>query len=264
MLPLRLAAALALALYAAPAEAACGEHPFAHAGSSLRALVTPPRLLAVAGASIAPLVLGPSGADHHVRVFVQRDLGGRYDLEELTLVAPYALVAASATGLAASMLARDCTGTRVSSAVMQSMLVAAALSASLKLALGRGHPTGGGDPYASNRLQDEGRPNRWHGPPDFGAWPSGHSAVTFAFASALRTTLPRAGIWRYAGYVLAGGVGLGMIWGDHHWASDVVSGALLGEAVGGAIGTGFRPRTEPRTSWQLVPSVGGGAIVGTF
>lgn len=264
MVPLRLASALALALYATPVEAACGEHPFAHAGASARALLAPARLAAVAGAVVSPLVLGPTGADHRIRVQVQRELGGRYDLEELSLAAPYALTAATATGLLTSALVGDCTGTRVGSALLQSVLVAAALSASLKLALGRGHPTGGGDPYAADRLLDDGRPNRWHGPPELGAWPSGHAAVSFAFASALRTTLPRSGPWRFAGYLLASGVGLGMVWGDHHWASDVISGALLGEAVGSAIGTGFRGRPEQRSSWQLVPSLGGGALIGTF
>lgn len=250
-----------LALYAPAAGAACREHPFAHAALSARAFVQPGRLALVAGAVAAPLVLSPSGADHEIRVVVQRDLGGRYDLETTTLVIPYALVAASATSVLIARVAGDCEGTRIASALLQSTVVAAALSATLKFALGRGYPTGAGDPYADDRLADATRATRWRGPPDFGAWPSGHSAVAFAFASALRTTLPRAGVLRFAGYALASGVGLGMIWGDHHWTSDVISGALLGEAVGSAIGTGFRGR---EAAWSLVPMPGGAAIAGTF
>lgn len=243
------------------AQARCHEHPFAHAGASARALLVPERLAWIGGVAAVPLLMVPSGMDHTARVAVQRDLGGRYDLEVVTLVAPYALIAASASAVLLAHLAQDCEGARVGSALLQSTLVAAGISATLKFALGRGYPSGGGDPYGADRLDDAERASRFRGPRDFGAWPSGHTAVAFAFASALRSTLPRGPLWRYSGYLLATGVGLGMIWGDHHWTSDVISGALLGEAIGGAIGTGFRGQER---GWSFVPTPGGAAVVGTF
>jgi hypothetical protein len=46
--------------------------------------------------------------------------------------------------------------------------------------------------------------------------------------------------------------------GDHHWASDIVSGALLGEALGSSVGYGFsggESRQAPR--FGVVPAVDG-------
>lgn len=257
-----LAASLVLAL-ATPAHAACGEHPFAHAAASAKALVAPARLAMVGGAVVAPFVLAPSGADHAVRRWSQRDLGGKYDLEATSLAVPYALAGALAVGSFTTAVFQDCEGARVTNALLQSVLLAALASSALKLGIGRGYPTGGADPYAADRLADASRATQVDGPGHFGAWPSGHAAVSFAFAAALRTSLPRAGVFRFAGYALAASVSALMILGDHHWASDVLSGALLGEALGGAVGTGFTPSPR-RASWTLVPAPTGLGIAGVF
>jgi membrane-associated phospholipid phosphatase len=59
-----------------------------------------------------------------------------------------------------------------------------------------------------------------------------------------------------------------MIVGQHHWLSDVVAGALFGQAIGWSIGHDFaRARTRrDAVSWQIVPMPGatGLAITGTF
>ncbi len=265
MLTRRPAAALAapfLLLLAGPVHAACGQHPFAHAKVSARALAQPARLVTLAGAVLAPFALAPTGADHAVRVWTQREMHGRYDLEATSLIAPYALASALAVSSLSTAVFDDCEGARVSNALLQSVLIAAIASSALKLTFGRVHPSGGGDPYAANRLDDASRAIRLDGPGKLGAWPSGHAAVTFAFASALRTTLPRAGVFRFAGYALAAGVSGFLILGDHHWTSDVVSGALLGEALGSAIGTGFG---EPsRAGFALTPLPRGVALSGVF
>lgn len=252
--------AVALLLATTPAHALCKDHPFAHAGRSWRALRQPTRLLTLAGAVVTPLVLAPTGADHAVRGFSQRH-GGRYDLEHVSLSVPYALTGALAVTSLSTAVLGDCEGARIGNALFQSVLVAALASSVLKIGIGRGYPTGGGDPYASNRLDDASRATHVDGPGHFGAWPSGHAAVTFAFASALRTAASRLGVLRFGGYVLAAGVSVGMILGDHHWASDVVSGALLGEALGSAIGTGFSKETR---SIALVPLPGGVGVAGSF
>jgi membrane-associated phospholipid phosphatase len=67
-------------------------------------------------------------------------------------------------------------------------------------------------------------------------------------------------------YPVAAGIGAGMIVGDHHWASDVVAGALIGQAIGWSVGRSFRERAHgasPVASrFQLVPLVGGGVTGG--
>jgi len=47
------------------------------------------------------------------------------------------------------------------------------------------------------------------------------------------------GVLSFSGYPLAVGVAGAMWLGDHHWASDIVSGALLGEAIGSSVGQSF-------------------------
>jgi len=97
----------------------------------------------------------------------------------------------------------------------------------LKLGVGRQWPNGGADPSAPDRLE---HPERSRDFAPFqrgvGAWPSGHTAVMFAGAAAFRASNPELGVWSLAGYPLALGVASGMWLADHHWASDIVSGAL--------------------------------------
>ena len=65
------------------------------------------------------------------------------------------------------------------------------------------------------------------------AWPSGHTASSFAVASVLDEFYgPEVGIPAYA---FAGVVGLRMMDSGEHWGSDVVFGAVLGWTVGHTI-----------------------------
>jgi membrane-associated phospholipid phosphatase len=48
-------------------------------------------------------------------------------------------------------------------------------------------------------------------------------------------------IWiALVGYPLVTAVAIGMVEGDAHWFSDIVAGALIGHAIGWAVGRGFR------------------------
>jgi hypothetical protein len=38
--------------------------------------------------------------------------------------------------------------------------------------------------------------------------------------------------------------GVGMMVADRHWASDVVAGALMGQAIGWSVGAGFRESVQ--------------------
>jgi hypothetical protein len=66
-----------------------------------------------------------------------------------------------------------------------------------------------------------------------------------SIAAALYGFAPDNNWWAlYFGYPLAMGIGFGMVVGDHHWASDVVAGAMLGHAVGYTVGRRFRKAYE--------------------
>lgn len=70
----------------------------------------------------------------------------------------------------------------------------------------------------------------------FDGWPSGHTTVAFAMSVAFLYALPRNKKWQlffvvYAVYI-GSGVGVTI-----HWISDAFAGALIGTAVGRALGT---------------------------
>jgi hypothetical protein len=80
----------------------------------------------------------------------------------------------------------------------------------------------------------------------------------FAAAAAFRASNPELGVLSFAGYPLALGVAGGMWFGDHHWASDIVSGALLGEAIGGSVGRSFSGAFGAPGEFTVSPLSGGG------
>jgi membrane-associated phospholipid phosphatase len=110
----------------------------------------------------------------------------------------------------------------------------------LKFGVGRQWPNGGRDPNAPDRLDHPERA-RDFAPfqRPYAAWPSGHTALMFAGAASFRAANPDLGLAAWLGYPLAVGVASGMWLGDHHWGSDIISGALLGEAIGSSVGQSF-------------------------
>ena len=71
------------------------------------------------------------------------------------------------------------------------------------------------------------------------AWPSSHTMVAFAAATALARLFPRAkGVW----YALAAGCGVTRMLAHAHFFSDVTLGALFGWCVGWGIWFLMRPR----------------------
>ncbi len=90
------------------------------------------------------------------------------------------------------------------------------------------------------------------------AWPSGHTGAAVALAASL--TASTGNVWvGVASYGLAGSIAAGMLVGQHHWLSDVVAGALFGQAIGWSIGRDFaKPRRAPcdSFSWRVVPMPG--------
>lgn len=64
-------------------------------------------------------------------------------------------------------------------------------------------------------------------------FPSGHATMAFALAAALHPVLR--GRWRWLAWALAALVGVARMHVGVHWPADVVGGAALGTAIGGAV-----------------------------
>jgi membrane-associated phospholipid phosphatase len=214
-----------------------------------------------AGAALSLVAISPTGADHELRLVAQRDLGGSYAPENVSLYAPFVLGGALLVGFGVSAAAGACEVQKPHAAMLQAMAVGLVVTSLFKWSLGRGWPNAGGDPYAADRLSHP--EYSWtYDPfaPNFGAWPSGHTLSMFAAASAFRASVPELGWVRFAGYPLAVAVAAGMWVGDRHWASDVISGALLGEAIGSSAGQSFAGEVPGKSGGGLLPY---GTLVGT-
>jgi membrane-associated phospholipid phosphatase len=258
---LALVAATVVVSISAPARAACLEHPITDVGARLSRLGEPRALGLVAAGVVSPFLFAPTGLDWSARTFYLRDVGGRYDPERFTVSAPFSLVGALAFGWTLAAVTGDCGGSAVVGRSLAAVSFAAATQALVKLAVGRTYPAT--DP--SRTFVDDGRAYEAVPLSTLGAWPSGHTMTTVAFAAAIRTALPRrAGAFRYAGYALAAVVAAGMLYGDHHWTSDVVSGALFGEAIGASFGAPANRSSAGQAGVHLVPGPSGVVVVGSF
>jgi membrane-associated phospholipid phosphatase len=224
--------------------------------------------LALAAAAPVPLLLlAPTGGDHRLRSFSQRDLGGHYGLEPVSVWVPQLLALSAALGYGVSVGIHACELARPLAAVLQGMGGGLAVTVLLKWSVGREWPNEGRDPHAPDRLSHPEYAHRFRPfGARLGAWPSGHTLTMFAAASALRAAEPELGILAWIGYPLAAGVGLGMWLNDRHWASDVLSGGLLGEAIGGSVGRSFAHDatldSPGAQGFLLLPVAGSGALLG--
>src|SRR5947209_1976829 len=83
--------------------------------------------------------------------------------------------------------------------------------------------TNGGDPNDPRRLEHSEYARDWS-PFGFGgryAWPSGHTSSTISVAAALSAYYDDEPWVPFVTYPVALAIGIGMIDGDRHWASDV-------------------------------------------
>jgi membrane-associated phospholipid phosphatase len=243
-------------------------------GPDLRDAFTGTNLLWYAEALAATGTMALGGADHAIRVSVQRNLYSPV-LADGAFYAGYLLPAVIAPALYLTGLStqnRDAAG--AGSAVLQALGITVVATGLLKFAAGRPYPLNGGDPSATDRLDNPEYARVFH--PfqtlwPLPSWPSGHTSATVSVAATLTAYYPN-NIWvPIIGYSLALLIGFGMVDGDNHWASDVVAGALLGQAIGHSVGSAFRQRAQgvkdkmgarPTLAPVLSPSYCG--VAGTF
>lgn len=226
-------------------------------------LIQPKPLILIGASALPPLFLVPTGGDYALREVAQDDLGGHYNAESVSTYTPYVVAGGTAAAYVGTLLAEHCPSQRTTSAMLQGMVTTVLSVGFLKWATGRQWPNGGRDPYADDRLEHPEDAKNFR-PFQRGlnaAFPSGHTAIMFAAAAAFRASTPQAGWWRFSGYPLAIAVGFGMWMSDHHWASDILSGAMLGEALGAASGRAFLDEESTSVSGMLFPVPGGAALV---
>ncbi len=75
----------------------------------------------------------------------------------------------------------------------------------------------------------------------FWGWPSSHTAVAFAMATALLVLLPQKKYLTIAAILYALYVGIGVSV-TIHWFSEFVAGAIIGTVIGVVVGQSFRQR----------------------
>jgi membrane-associated phospholipid phosphatase len=233
--------------------------PWDRLDDSAENFARPTPLVLTGFAVAAPFGFAPTGLDQRLRIVSQRDLGGRPNLEPVSVWTPYVLAGGLVIGYAVSVVVHSCSVERVLVPVLQAGVFTFSAVSLLKLGVGRRFPNGGTDPNAPDRLD---HPTGAHDfapfQRGFGAWPSGHTALLFSAAAAFRASNPELGWAAWLGYPLALGVAGGMWLGDHHYASDIVSGALFGEAIGGSVGQSFAESGSPAGSLSLLPIPGNG------
>lgn len=230
------------------------------------------------GAAVAStFALVRSDMDWHVRVNTERyaRVSGWGDA---AYYSGYAFPIGLGPGLWAAGLAMDDDALATAgAAATQAAWMTAAMTGALKWATGRPFPNHGLHPQDPARLEHPEYAREFNFLPldltKGWAWPSGHTSTNFAMAAALTAALPDQ-LWiPFVAYPAATAIGLGMINGQHHWASDVVAGALIGQAIGWSVGRGFRDQRSGRGRASAIPmsvmpvsstTMSGVAITGAF
>jgi membrane-associated phospholipid phosphatase len=198
-----------------------------------------------AGAVLTTGAMAQSGVDHSVRVAVQTHLASPA-YGDAAFYSGYVLPAVTAPAIwIVGLAAHDDAAAGAGSAAIQALAVALATTGLLKWSTGRAYPTNGGDPAAPDRLDHPAFARTFtpfQGP--LLAWPSGHTSATVSIVAALTAYAPEHLAVPLVGYPVAAAIGFGMVVGDRHWTSDVLAGALIGQAIGWSIGSSFRARAR--------------------
>jgi membrane-associated phospholipid phosphatase len=235
--------------------------PWADVAEAPANLVSAPSLTLMGAAVASTALMSPTGADHALRLGFARDLasprfanGFGDAMVSIGWVLPvFPALALYTEAILSKSSTRARTGAMTLSAVGTTMVWVTLL----KVLTGRPYPLHGGSRDDAARFARTEYAKEWR---PFGegnvAWPSGHTATAFAAASALSWSTEN--LWiTVLSHLAAGAVGAGMLLGDHHWASDVVAGALMGEAIGYSFGK-QRSKGPTKAAWTAAPMAGRG------
>lgn len=223
-------------------------HPWQELSGSLAESVQPHSLV-LYGAALAatpPLVLW---ADRPVQDYFQRHdpltdafgIAGLWVGGTMPLVLPAGLYAGG-------LLADQAELATAGAAALQAGALQLIVVHALKWLTDRAGPFPDGDPskrrWNSEFVRDSDDPAAFNFNPFDLTWglryPSGHTASNVAMVAALSAFYPDESWIPALGYPFAAAIGIGMIEGDYHWLSDIVAGALIGHALGWAVGSHFR------------------------
>ena len=129
-------------------------------------------------------------------------------------------------------------------ALTQTLMLTMAFQTSLKMITGRAWPgiVDGWDSGLSKRsskADDYSGEFNWFNPDVVGGWPSGHTANAFAAAAAIAQIYHDNILLKVIMFTYSSLLSVGMSVYDH-WASDALSGALIGYAIGTTVGKSYR------------------------
>jgi len=85
------------------------------------------------------------------------------------------------------------------------------------------------------------------------SYPSGHTSSAFSFVASQHAFFPEKKWIPFIGYPIATLIGIGMIEGDYHWASEVIAGAIIGTTIGYTVGGNFREEYNRRKASMPEP-----------
>ena len=98
-------------------------------------------------------------------------------------------------------------------------------------------------------------------------WPSSHTIVAFSMAATMAELYPDNAQIKWGAYIYAAAVGLSVSLFSH-WASEVVSGALIGCAVGKSVGRSFNQLLgggrQSGVKYSLYPTMNGVGVAINF
>lgn len=137
----------------------------------------------------------------------------------------------------------------------EALLLSAGATRVLKHAFSRARPYTGLGP-------DEFRGPYFDWTGDYDSWPSGHTTVAFAVATAFHLEYRKAWVSVLA-YSLAGLGGWSRIHDDKHWASDVFAGATVGTVIARGIFRARRGRMGSESAQAFI-SPGGAGVAFRF
>jgi membrane-associated phospholipid phosphatase len=235
--------------------------PFDRLGAHVLEVASDPWVLeALATGAAATAALSGSRADHDLRLTFGRDAAAPGFGDAMVVLGWTAPAVVPGVVWAIGWSQDRAPLARAGAAALQAAAITITLTLVLKVTTGRPYPLHGGDPADPARFEHPRFASEWRPFQNgIGAWPSGHASGMFSAAAAL--TFASGSPWvGLVSFPTAGAVACGMLVGDHHWTSDVISGALLGVAIGRNVGLAFAREERTDIAWGPMPMQGGAGL----